>query len=261
MKITVSNKGFSIIEMSISAAIMSAVALGVSTLIGHQSNSISYMEDRLSHQMFKKEINELLDQPEICKNSLQGLRAPALGLTLGSGISINDKNGDAIYNTGAKNIVDGIKIVSINLTNLDLDNVATLGNGLLQIRVERNDKSKMAMQVIEKRVPLIVDAVTRAILDCPAAGGASGLGVDQTWQDLTASRSNNVVYQNTTGKPIMLSLAFRDGGQLEVSQNGVTGWIVISDQNYRPAYTQSLIPPNQYYRATGRRNGQWIELR
>lgn len=31
------------------------------------------------------------------------------------------------------------------------------------------------------------------------------LGMGQTWQDVTSSRSNNVIYTNSTGKPIMLS--------------------------------------------------------
>ena len=33
---------------------------------------------------------------------------------------------------------------------------------------------------------------------------ATGLGINQTWSDVTLSRANNVTYTNTTGKPIMV---------------------------------------------------------
>ena len=36
----------------------------------------------------------------------------------------------------------------------------------------------------------------------------SALGVGQTWQDMTASRSVGVTYTNSTGKPIMISIKF-----------------------------------------------------
>lgn len=34
-----------------------------------------------------------------------------------------------------------------------------------------------------------------------------GIGVNQTWQDVTASRTGGVTYTNTTGKPIYISVS------------------------------------------------------
>jgi hypothetical protein len=36
----------------------------------------------------------------------------------------------------------------------------------------------------------------------------AGIGVNQTWQNLTASRAANVAYFNTTGKPILVNVKY-----------------------------------------------------
>ena len=52
-----------------------------------------------------------------------------------------------------------------------------------------------------------------------------GIGVNQTWQDVTASRSAGTTYTNTTGKPIMLAIRFGDsstgGGSCYVTVDGI----------------------------------------
>ena len=51
-----------------------------------------------------------------------------------------------------------------------------------------------------------------------------GLGVGQTWQDLSGSRSTGVTYTNTTGKPIMVSLSMlysAAGANLQTFVDGV----------------------------------------
>lgn len=56
---------------------------------------------------------------------------------------------------------------------------------------------------------------------------SAGLGVNQTWQELSASRSVGVTYTNTSGKPICLSIISADvsgnncGVYLEIDANEV----------------------------------------
>lgn len=53
------------------------------------------------------------------------------------------------------------------------------------------------------------------------AGNA--LGVGQTWQNMTGSRTNNVTYTNSTTKPIMVSVVGSAGnvpGDIQLSING-----------------------------------------
>lgn len=40
--------------------------------------------------------------------------------------------------------------------------------------------------------------------------GGQGLGVRQTWQNMTGSRSSGVTYTNSTGKPISVMISFSD---------------------------------------------------
>lgn len=100
------------------------------------------------------------------------------------------------------------------------------------------------------------------------------LGYGQTWQDVTVSRSRNVVYQNTTGQPVQL-LVQSDGispdGQLFASSDQ-SNWVAVghlfyeevSDEGSYYSYPQhtsaAIIPPNDFYRMTGG-FGKWMELR
>jgi hypothetical protein len=58
----------------------------------------------------------------------------------------------------------------------------------------------------------------------------AGIGVNQTWTDVTASRASGTTYTNSTGKPIMVSIQM---GQVGVSQNTqfLIGGTAINDGN------------------------------
>lgn len=102
-----------------------------------------------------------------------------------------------------------------------------------------------------------------------------GLGIGQSWQDVAASRAANTVYQNTTGKPISVSVrAWARYGycSLQVSSDN-TNWLVpvaagsvsTSDTTYYFNYSNFIVPPGHYYRLIpgasylGVQN--WLELR
>ncbi len=50
------------------------------------------------------------------------------------------------------------------------------------------------------------EAVSKLQMENHVAANAVGIGIGQTWQDLTASRTIGVTYTNTTGKPIFVAL-------------------------------------------------------
>ena len=52
---------------------------------------------------------------------------------------------------------------------------------------------------------------------------ASGIGVGQTWQDVSGSRAVGTAYQNTTGKPIMVMLSLDVSSGRYASQVSATG--------------------------------------
>ena len=118
----------------------------------------------------------------------------------------------------------------------------------------------------------------------PAVDGSAltgtGLGVGQTWQDVTTSRAKDTVYQNTTGKPIMVSISFTadftNRGRLQVSTQSGSGFITLADADGGDYYSASqdtdhfaniavIIPNNLYYKIIGSNASLviqlWTELR
>ena len=100
--------------------------------------------------------------------------------------------------------------------------------------------------------------------------GDYALGVGQTWQSLAGSRALNTTYQNTTGRPISVSVVTQPGGSattsFEVSPNSdMSSSVVISRQRdiNGPTTDSGIIPNNIYYRLN-LGNGfisTWAELR
>jgi len=91
-------------------------------------------------------------------------------------------------------------------------------------------------------------------------------GVDQTWQDLIASRTHTTAYLNNTLKPINVAISITTttaGREVQVSPDQVT-WTTISFiSTSGNASTHSfLVPVNIYYRINGAVTiNSWSELR
>lgn len=86
----------------------------------------------------------------------------------------------------------------------------------------------------------------------------------QTWQNVAASRAAGTSYQNTTGRPIMVSIRAADSSSFEVSSDNST-WLSIGsadgDTDAGVTHTAGvIIPPNWYYRCTVGFS-MWSELR
>lgn len=62
----------------------------------------------------------------------------------------------------------------------------------------------------------------------------ASLGVGQVWQDLTASRTWATTYTNTTGKPIQVSVSWKDPGS-----GNLSGWINVNGVKVASAYMSS----------------------
>jgi hypothetical protein len=113
---------------------------------------------------------------------------------------------------------------------------------------------------------LVSPAKVKAAID--ALAGAVGVG--QTWQDLTASRSFGTSYQNTEGRPIAVAVLAQSTNTItmQVSDDNAT-WINVGSAggfgNIGDTKTAvSIIPDDWYYRllvVAGTTNVSWSELR
>lgn len=93
-----------------------------------------------------------------------------------------------------------------------------------------------------------------------------GLGIGQTWQNVTGSRSgNNTSYQNTTGSPIMVVITDNNTSSesISVSTNNAT-WVTIGNIEATTSSQAALsfvVPDDHYYRYGGSSPTIWTELR
>jgi hypothetical protein len=85
-----------------------------------------------------------------------------------------------------------------------------------------------------------------------------GIGVSQTWQDMSGSRAVSTVYQNTTGKPIMVNVDTNADVTLQLSADNSTYISVGTTLNG----VSAVVPNNHYYKVNGSTTvGYWAELR
>lgn len=102
---------------------------------------------------------------------------------------------------------------------------------------------------------------TREAIDFQTVGGSA-----QTWQDVKASRAGNVAYQNTTGRPIFVSVSMPVGGNgnFQVSANGTT-WVDVAyaSGGGNIGNAHFIVQDNHYYRhnAASTSYAIWSELR
>ncbi len=90
-------------------------------------------------------------------------------------------------------------------------------------------------------------------------GGGGGLGVGQTWQDMTSLRVNNTDYVNNTGKPIMVSIS-----QINWIFAYVDGLEVAHDQGGNQVTwtnTVFVVPAGSIYKINAASIMNWRELR
>ena len=100
---------------------------------------------------------------------------------------------------------------------------------------------------------------------------ASGLGIGQTWQDLTLSRAYGTSYTNSTGKPIMVNVRGYDGNGSEPSEfYALRGFVNGVEICFGMYFVSVLVPNGATYKVTaenwsasadGDWGKYWMELR
>jgi len=110
------------------------------------------------------------------------------------------------------------------------------------------------------------EAVSKAQLDLKATlaeAQAYDIGVGQIWQDVTASRSADTTYTNTTGKPIQVSINSNDfSGGSYFYIDGVSVNYSSSTSAYGHEFQcNSIVPNGSTYKYSGTSIINWFELR
>lgn len=97
---------------------------------------------------------------------------------------------------------------------------------------------------------------------CDFSSTSSGLGIGQTWQVKTG-QALNTPFQNTSSKPIMVSIHLGDGSV--VSVNATTNnanWIPLNEASSDRGPISFIVPPGHYYRYVDNTLPPvWLELK
>jgi hypothetical protein len=108
---------------------------------------------------------------------------------------------------------------------------------------------------------VITTASTAAITQGMLATAASSIGVGQTWQDMSASRSAGVTYTNSTGKPIMVSIRAQTGtSDCSITVDGVQAALSLQTTATRQFLTV-IVPNGSTYIMQPAYSALWAELR
>lgn len=155
------------------------------------------------------------------------------------------ENGFITYDSGG-NAVEGALGDTLEITT-----------GVLDVVAATTDQDGVVELATVAEVRTGTDAA-RAVTPEGFAGASIGHG--QTWQNVTGSRAKDVVYQNTTGRPIMVAIKqVNNVRTLYVSADNVTfievGWTGVTTQG-----VTAIVPPNHYYKFN-ENPGYWAELR
>lgn len=93
----------------------------------------------------------------------------------------------------------------------------------------------------------------------------AGIGFDQTWQDVSASRVVGDTYPNDTGKPIQVSICNAARTGTETVQFWVDSVLVIdgsrSAYDAQTAFVSIVVPVGSTYRYEANGFDSWTELR
>jgi hypothetical protein len=98
------------------------------------------------------------------------------------------------------------------------------------------------------------------------SGGAGGLGIDQTWQDVTSGRALYDTYTNTTGGPIVVSVIAlaqyaNTAVALLVDSKEVARSYSRGQSSYFADSVVAIVPNGSSYRMIGHVLAKWYELR
>ena len=198
------------------------------------------------------------------------LVTPNLG-TPSAGVLTNCTGTAAGLSIGGNAATATTVTTNANLTGAvtSVGNAASLGSFTsAQLATALTDETGSGANVFATSPTLVTPALgtpsSGVLTNCTGTSNAlvAGIGVNQAYQDLTASRATSTTYYNTTGKPIFVSVHGENSG-VAVSLI-IDGVVVQKSYGSASAHAQvcGIVPPSSSYSTTGTLGSTiWTELR
>ena len=187
----------------------------------------------------------------VIQNSTTGVFTVTIRTAMGTGLAVTQGKRNLVYTDGVEVYSGFTDFASIAMTGTPTAPTAAPGNASPQVATT---------------------AFVAAAIDANSGGG---LGVDQTWQDFTNTRLVNVVYSNTTGRPIAVSFFIwmtteSTAFYIQCRTSADMPWSTIAGVGLKPTSDDQLsmfgiVPAGYQYRILdaipGPTNFNWYELR
>jgi len=209
----------------------------------------------------------------------------ASGLNSGSGFS----NSDTVTSTTLNNHVNDATVTDIGnddiATNaaIVVTKLADITNNNLVGRVDNANNANVPIVIGGSGDAGVLFDNDDMLDNSDTAGGSAtrgatqqsikayvdsqAIGVGQSWSDVSSSRSNSTVFQNTTGRPIQVLISHTPDGvttqSIEVSSDNST-YIQLAriGTDASESGTTFTVPNNHYYKSDGSLTIRtWVELR
>ena len=180
---------------------------------------------------------------------------------------------DGVTATAAEiNVLDGVTATAAEINVLDgvtastaeinyLDGVTSAIQAQIDTKYEAATQTEATWETgTSTTESLVSPAKVKAAIE---ALTPEPIGVGQTWQDVSGSRSGAVSYQNTTGKPILVNAMYQGtSGDWQVSTDNAT-WVKVGTRDGSSWQNVSfIVPATHYYRLNIVRTIEfWSELR
>lgn len=157
----------------------------------------------------------------------------------------------------------------VNITNTGASTVNPFGQGVKNIKLDEAGSIDPVAGDLAAGIEAIFTSRAAGhvqLINPQVTEGEKQIGVGQTWQDLKASRSINVVYTNTTGKPIQVAvIGFVSSGIAFFEVDGIEVGAMIDDGAItQRGFTSAIVPDGSTYKmntGTGATIDKWAELR
>tara|TARA_R110002073_G_scaffold336570_1_gene535634 strand:- start:3542 stop:4639 length:1098 start_codon:yes stop_codon:yes gene_type:complete len=209
------------------------------------------------------ELGELLFTTYDTAQTVNGATIAAGSYIAPAFIAKESITGDKIAKGAALNepsITNPVLATTYALTTLDAPNINLAADGTLK---RSNDPLNASTRKVGTAVGNLVE---RDADGYPSNNNAIGVG--QTWQDVTASRSIETNYTNTTGRPIVVKCIFSSstGTTVDLYVGGVvaSSSTRVGSSSGSPTTKEvgAIVPAGAVYRiGNGVNSYSWVELR
>jgi prepilin-type N-terminal cleavage/methylation domain-containing protein len=179
-----SQKGMTLPEVLIAAALMGGVALITAKLLGDQTNSQAYLKDKAEISSTVTKIEGFLNNPEQCTSMLQGKTVSAAGTSVGAGgLDLTTPSGAVI------NVIREAKYQAFDILagDIKLQN-SVYGPSVSDVVINFTMKGKLftygpsgTKKVITKRIPVVtqLDGSFIVVACGPVLGDSEAVGQEK----------------------------------------------------------------------------------